>query len=81
MRKSAQCLRVGDKLVNPQTGQHTSTVVEAKIEDFDIGREATQERVLLTVERVDGIEITRDVSPEYSFEVLDEKLEEMEGMS
>lgn len=65
MRKAAEYLRVGDKLVNPQTGEHVSTVIEKQVELFSHG----VERAILTVQFKDGKEITRDVSLEYTFEV------------
>lgn len=67
MRKAAEYLRIGDKLVNPQTGEHVSTVVDKRVELFSHG----VERAILTVQFKDGKEVTRDVSLEYSFEILE----------
>lgn len=64
MRKAAKELQVGDKLVNPQTGEHVSTVIEKC--SLDIRK---CPRILLTAEFENGDQVTRDVNEEYTFEV------------
>jgi len=72
MKCQAQELKLGDKLVNPDTGKHVSTIVEIDRGMFQIGNRdqyPEEERVILTVEFQDGKKITRDVSLGYVFEI------------